>query len=166
METREFSASVAKTLPVFLALAVTALASAGGTILFWDDALVSGALIAVTALLGLGVVILGYRLMVRPVMLRVGPDGIYLKRLGVTLPWVAIGRIERLTWHGETLFELVEAETQHPIFDERALLLGAAMNEKLGLPPLVVQMAQYTGTPDDFEAAVRAASGRVIDRRD
>ena len=165
METREFTASFGKTLVPFLGLAAAAIAGGGLTFLAWDNAPLSGALIVLTALLALGALILAYRLAFRPVMLRVGPDGLYLKRLGVTLPWEAIGRIERFTWRGETLFELIETEAQHPVFDERALLLGAALNRKIGLPPLAVQMTQYSGSPEDFEAAVRAAGGPEITLR-
>jgi len=148
-------------------LCAATLASGALTWLSWENALISGALMVLTALLGFAGMVLAYRLVLRPVMLRVGPDGIYLKRLGVTVPWEAIERIERFTWHQkEELFELVEAESQHPVFDERSLLLGAAMNQKIGLPPLAIQMAQYSGTADDFEAAVRAAGGPEIVLRD
>jgi len=163
METREFSASVSKTLPPFFLVLGAAVACGVLAWLAWDNALISGALMVVTAVLCLAAAILAYRLLFRPVMLRVGPEGIYLKRLGVTLPWAAIGRIERFTISsGDTLFELVETDAQHPVFDERTVLLGAAMNHRLGLPALCVQMGQYTGTPEDFEAAVRAAGGPEI----
>ncbi|MEL6567143.1 MAG: hypothetical protein AAFQ22_01915 [Pseudomonadota bacterium] len=163
MSTREFTASVSKTLKPFVLLLCASIACGGLTWLSWDNALISGALTVFTGLLVFGSLILAYRLLFRPVMLRIGPEGLYLKRLGVTVPWDAIGRIERFTWNGsDTLFELVEAEGQHPIFDERALILGAAMNQKIGLPPLSVQMGQYSGTPEDFEAAVRAAGGPEI----
>jgi len=148
-------------------LCAAALASGVLTWLSWKNALLSGALIVFTALLVFAALVLAYRLVLRPVMLRVGPDGIYIKRLGVTVPWEAIERIERFTWRQkEELFELVETESQHPIFDERSVLLGAAMNQKIGLPPLAIQMAQYSGRAEDFEAAVRAAGGPEIVLRD
>ncbi len=167
METREFTASTRKTLPPFAMLFAAALASGALIWLSWENALISGALMVLTALLVLAALVLAYRLVLRPVMLRVGPDGIYIKRLGVTVPWEAIERIERFTWHQkEELFELVETEIQHPVFDERSVLLGAAMNQKIGLPPLAIQMAQYSGTAADFEAAVRAAGGPEIRSRE
>jgi len=127
-------------------------------LLSWENAWLSGALLLPVLLALFAIGILLYRLVMRPVMVRIGPDGLYLMRLSTTIPWEAISRIERIPHAKETLFSIIEVETGHPIFDERPLLLGAALNEKVGLPPISVAMSQYDGTPDAFEAAVKAAS--------
>lgn len=155
-----FSAAPATTAGLFAALFVAAVLFAWGAQALWQNVLIAGLLLAPALLCGLGAAILAYRLVVRPTMLRVGPDGIFIKRLAVTIPWQALARVERIERNGETLFSLIEAEGGHPVFDERGLLLGAALNQKAGLPPLAVTMTAYDGTPEQFEAAVRA-QGRV-----
>ena len=162
MLTTEFSASASKTFPLFLLMAALTAAFGIAAASTWSNAWISGALLVPAALCFIGVLILGYRLLARPVMLRVGPDGVFLKRLGVTLPWQALARIERIDWQGETLFALIPAEERHPVLDENSVLLGAALNERLGLPALVVQMSQYRGRLEDFETAVHAAGGPPI----
>ena len=156
--TREFSASPSSAiLPLILTLGVAFIFSALAA-LNWDNAFLSGIFLLPVLLGLLGTGILLYRIVLRPVMLRVSPEGLYIKRLGTLVPWEAIARIERINFKGDTLFSILETETGHPVFDKQALLLGAAMNLKAGLPPLAIAMSQYNGTPADFEAAVTAAS--------
>lgn len=158
----EFRASPRKTLPIFLVLLAAMASFAFGAASTWSNPLVSGALLVPAALCLIGAGILGYRLLARPVMLRIGPEGIYMKRLGVTLPWDALARIERTDWQGQLLFALIPAEGDHPVLEERTLLLGAALNKRLSLPDLAVQMAYYDGTPEAFETAIKAAGGPEI----
>lgn len=127
-------------------------------VLSWENSLISGALLLPALLCLVAVGILTYRMVLRPVMIRIGPDGLYMKRLGTVIPWEAIARIERVPHAREVLLSIIETDAGHPVFDERPLLLGAALNEKAGLPALAVAMSQYDGTPEAFEAAVRAVS--------
>lgn len=162
MQTTEFTASAGKTLPPFFIMVLLAALFGAGAFLSWSNALIAGALIVPTLLGLLGALILGYRILLRPVMLRVGPDGLFMKRLSVTIPWEALSRIERTYWKDKLLFALIPAETRHPALEERTVLLNAAMNRGLGLPDYVVQMDHYSGTAADFESAVRAAGGPVV----
>lgn len=127
---------------------------------YWEFWPVAGLMIAIALVTALGAVILAYRIVSRPVMLRVDADGIFLARLAVTIPWQALARIERVQLRGETVHSLVEAEGGHPVFDERGLLLGAAMNQRLGMPPLSINMSTLDGTPEALEAAI-LGFGRV-----
>lgn len=162
MQTTEFTASAGKTLPPFLLMTALAVGLAIAAAANWASFLVAGILLVPAALCLLAAVILGYRILMRPVMLRVGPDGLFMKRLSVTIPWDALSRIERTSWKGNPLFALVPAKPRHPVLEERTVLLGAAMNHRLGLPDHVVQMEHYNGSAADFESAVRAAGGPVI----
>lgn len=156
MSARDFPASVPKTLVPFGAVVGLTAGCAAIMVWTWDIFLIAGLFLVLMLAFAFAGAILAYRLIARPTMLRVDAAGIYMKRLGVTIPWEALARIERVNWNGEVLFALVEREGGHPVFDERALLLGAAMNEKAGLPPLAISMAQYAGTVEDFEATVVA----------
>ena len=157
MTTTRFSASLVRTLPVFAVMLAGFAATAFLVAANWDNWLLSGALILPALLLALASAILAYRLIARPVMLEVNPEGIFIKRLGVTLPWDAIAAIEPFDWRGQALFRLVPAEPPHPVLTERTVLLGAALNARLGLPELVVQMPETSGTALDFVQAVRLA---------
>ncbi len=104
--------------------------------------------------------VLLYRLAAEPVLVRIDDGGIYLKRLGVAVPWEALDRVERFTKDGEEMVELVERVGGHPVFETRSLALGAAANALAGLPPLCENLSGTDGTPDMFAAAVEAV-GRV-----
>ncbi|MCI4645796.1 MAG: hypothetical protein MRY64_13535 [Hyphomonadaceae bacterium] len=158
----EFSAARGSTLVYFLGIGALALICGLGAAVFWSNSIVSGALLVPCAACLFGASILAYRLTARPVMLRISHEGIYLKRLGVTFPWEALARIERMDWQGTPLFALIRTDAPHPVFEERTVLLGAALNARLGLPDLAIQMSHYDGTAEDFEAAVRAAGGTAI----
>ena len=121
---------------------------------YWEILPVAGLMIALALVTALGAVILAYRIVSRPVMLRVDGEGIYLARLAVTIPWQALARIERVSVRGETVHSLVEAEGGHPVFDERGLILGAAMNQRLGMPPLSISMSTLDGSAEALEAAI------------
>lgn len=162
MQTTEFTASAGKTLPPFFLMTALTAGFVMAAAAAWANFLVAGILLVPAGLCLLGAVILGYRILLRPVMLRVGPDGLFMKRLSVTIPWEALSRIERTSWKGNPIYALIPAEPRHPALEERTVLLGAAMNHRLGLPDHVVQMEQYSGSPVDFEDAVRAVDGPVI----
>jgi len=150
----ELRASRARTLGPFLLMAVLSAGFAGATVMTWQRWWLAGILLFLALACASGAGILGWRILARPVMVRIGPEGIFLKRLAVTIPWAALARIERREIAGETVFALIEAPEGHPVFDERGLLLGAALNEKAGLPPLAISMAHHDATPDAFADAV------------
>ncbi len=162
MQTTEFTASAGKTLPPFFLMTALTAGIAVAAMVTWANFLVAGILLVPAALCLLGAAILAYRILLRPVMLRVGPGGLFMKRLSVTIPWEALSRIERRSWKGNPVFALIPAEPRHPALEERTVLLAAAMNQRVGLPDHVVQMEQYDGSPVDFETAVHAAGGPVI----
>ena len=154
------SASRGKTLWPMLGLLICAGVFLFAASRYWDFWPIAGVLLALALVMAIGAVILAYRVLSRPVMLRVDADGIYLARLAVTIPWQALARIERVSVRGETVHSLVEAEGGHPVFDERGLLLGAAVNQRLGLPPLAISMSTLDGSAEALEAAI-LGFGRV-----
>ena len=160
-----------------------AMVSGAGPALFYPDTRVTGGLFAGTGLLaatalavafalgmsgilagvalfialvvGAAAAILGYRLFYRPVMLRVDGNGVFFKRLAVTIPWEAMDRIDIVPIRNGHVAALREKSSGHPIFDEQGVLLGATLNRRAGLPPLAVSMQGLDGTLDGFLMAVR-----------
>lgn len=162
---REFSASPGKTAGPLLAMRVIAGLFGLAAAAFWQNWLLAGLFMAVTLLCSLAAGVLAYRILARPVMLRIDESGIFMKRLAVTVPWQALSHVERIDLDGETVHALVETEGGHPVFAERGLMVGAALNARAGLPPLAVTMSTYDGTPDEFEAAVAAIGGlQIVDQ--
>lgn len=117
--------------------------------------LLAGLALFVTLVASGAAAILGYRLVVRPVMLRVDGHGVFFKRLAVTIPWEALEQIEIVPFRNGYVAALRETAGGHPVFDEQGVLLGAALNRRAGLPPLAVSMQGLSGTLDTFVMAVR-----------
>lgn len=156
----EFHASRWKTLPLFAGLLVTAGVSAGLVRLAGEAWLLAGILSLAALITGAGALVLAYRLVMRPVMLRVDEDGVFFKRLAVTVPWEAIARVETVAFKDRQVFSLVRADGEHAVYLERGVMIGSALNEKLGLPPLAITMDDLVGSEEDFAAAVEVI-GRV-----
>lgn len=156
MPVYSFQPAIGQTALVFAGAGGFFFALLGASWAIRGNALLAGVLIVLAVLAGLVAAIMGYRLVMRPTMIAVSEEGIFMKRLGVTLPWEAIGAILRRTHEGGDLIELRPAEGRHLVFEERTVLLGMALNERAGLPPLAIAMSQYSGTVEDFEAAVLA----------
>lgn len=155
-----FHAARGRTAGLIAALLFATFIAVGLARAFWANWLVSGVLLAVVLGLMMVVAVLALRLLGRPVMMRVDETGIWLKRLQLTVPWEALQRVELVSAHGTTLAALVEREDGHPVFRSRPILLGAALNEKAGLPPLAISMDDHEGSIDDLAEAIRAV-GRV-----
>lgn len=160
MTTTTFTPSLATTLTYFAVSLIMTVASATGAVLAAGLPPLAGAAWVLSVIGVVASCVLAYRLIARPVMVSVGPEGLYIRRLGTTLPWESIAQIEAVHFKGSTLFSVVETPDQHPVFDEQSMLLGRALNEKAGLPALAIAMHQYSGTPEAFAAAVTAI-GRV-----
>ena len=146
---------------VFLGLAVIAFWIAASD---WGGAIGGGLALFFAMSFTLAVVILGYRLVARPVMIRIDAEGIFMKRLAVTIPWDAIGAIRTVEAAGGQLLSIVETDAGHPVFDERALLLGAALNAKAGLPALAISPAGLKGDTEDLIRAIESASSLTVER--
>ena len=123
--------------------------------LSWQSVEASGVLLAgvIGALLVL--LVITYRMLARPVMFRLDSDGVYIKRLGITVPWEAIDRVESFDYKGHRLFSLIESKQGHEVFQNRRILSGAAINEQLGLPALVISMSGMQMTDEEFSDLLR-----------
>lgn len=111
---------------------------------------------------GSAAAILLYRLLAHPVMVRVSGEGVFIRRLGVTLPWAAIDHVERRNMRGQPLLAITETPAGHPVFDEQTVILGAALNEKAGLPPLAISGTGLDGSVDDIAAAMVRIGGVTV----
>lgn len=125
------------------------------TVLSWQQAEASGFLLAGVIAALFVLLVITYRMLSRPVMFRLNSDGMFIKRLGLTIPWEAIDRVESINYNGEQLFSLVEVTSGHEIFQHRKVTTGAAINQQLGLPPLVISMTGMQMTTEEFADLLR-----------
>lgn len=152
--TAEFRAHRGKTIGLFALMAVGAAGFAAFAAIGWENALVSGALILGAMICGGVAGVFAYRIIQRPVLIRIDEDGIFLRRLDANIPWAALDRVERFSYKKNTLFELVEREGGHPIFSKPSIAMGASANALIGLPPLCESIVGMDAGPDEFAAAV------------
>ena len=146
----EIRSSFSRSFQLFVIVMLFAALTGAATVLSWQNLEASGILLA--AVLGALFVLLviTYRMLSRPVMFRLDGEGIYIKRLGITIPWEALDRVESFDYQGNRLFSLIEAEQGHEIFQHKRILTGAAINQQLGLPALVISMSGMQMTDEEF----------------
>jgi len=156
----EFRASRTETAGLSGLMAALCAASVVVAWITWTAWIWAGIDVFLALAFGFGVAILGYRLVAKPVMVRISADGIYLKRLSTLIPWEAIGRVERVAGPGgKPLLSIRERDTGHPVFDGRPLILGAALNEKAGLPALAISPDGLDGSLEAIIAAIELQGG-------
>ncbi len=151
----EIRSSFSRSFQLFVIVMLFAALTGAATVLSWQSVEASGVLLAgvIGALLVL--LVITYRMLARPVMFRLDSDGVYIKRLGITVPWEAIDRVESFDYKGHRLFSLIESEQGHEVFQNRRILSGAAINEQLGLPALVISMSGMQMTDEEFSDLLR-----------
>ena len=105
---------------------------------------------------GLAIPVLIYRLIVRPVMVRISGDGLSLKTHDVMIPWAALERVRLVNTRedsGEVL-EFVPVSPLHEVFKSGKLALGASANSMAGLPDYCFSMAGIEGSNLDLLTAI------------
>ena len=162
----EIRSSFSRTFQLFVIVMLFAALTGAATVLSWQQSEASGVLLAGVIAALLVLLVITYRMLARPVMFRLDSDGMFIKRLGLTVPWEAIERVESFNYNGEKLFSLVEATGGHEIFQSRKIATGAAINQQLGLPPLVITMNGMQMTTEEFADLLRNSEEvvRFVDR--
>lgn len=162
----EIRASFSRSFQLFVIVMLLAALAGVATVLSWSNVEASGLLLGVVIAALFVLLFITYRMLARPVMFRLDSDGMYIKRLGITVPWEALDRVERFEYRGNRLFSLVEAGSGHEVFENKRILSGAEINEKLGLPALVISMSGMQMTDDEFAELLRNSDEVVtfIDR--
>jgi len=151
----EIRSSFSRSFQLFVIVMMFAALTGAATVLSWQQPEASGLLLAGVIAALFVLLIITYRMLARPVMFRLDSDGMFIKRLGLTIPWDAIDRVESFNYNGEQLFSLVEAEGGHEIFQSHKIGTGAAINRQLGLPPLVITMNGMQMTTEEFADLLR-----------
>lgn len=157
----EIRSSFSRSFQLFVIVMLFAALTGAATVLSWQSVEASGILLAAVIAALFVLLVVTYRMLARPVMFRLDGDGIYIKRLGLTVPWEALDRVEGFEYQGHQLFSLIEAEQGHEIFKNRRIVSGAAINQQLGLPALVISMSGMQMTEEEFSDLLRN-SGEVV----
>lgn len=153
----EIRASFSRNVQLFVITALLAGLAGVATFLSWQDVEAGGLLLTVMIAALAVLAFVTYRMFVRPVMYRLDENGIQIKRLGLTVPWEALSHVEEVYFQGQTLFSLVERADGHEIFRDRRIQSGAAMNDRLGLPALVISMSGMMMEPAEFARLLDAS---------
>ena len=151
----EIRASFSRTFQLFVIVMLLAALAGAATVLSWSNVEASGLLLTVLISALFILLIITYRMLAQPVMFRLDSDGMFIKRLGIIVPWEALDRVERFEYRGNRLFSLIEAGAGHEIFQNRRIQSGAEINQKLGLPALVISMNGMQMTDDEFADLLR-----------
>lgn len=151
----EIRSSFSRTFQLFVIVMLFAALTGAATVLSWQSVDASGLLLVGVLGALFVLLVITYRMLSRPVMFRLDGDGMYIKRLGITIPWDAIDRVESFDYKGNKLFSLIEPEQGHEVFQNRRIVTGAAINQQLGLPALVISMAGMQMTDEEFSDLLR-----------
>lgn len=120
--------------------------------------LVQGVLFATAiGIAGLGLILL-YRVLVRPVMVRVDACGVYMRRLNATFPWETIASINLAMVSNRPVIYLEPAEPGHPVWTNASVMMARALGERTGQPELVVDLEGMEPGPEAFVDAARNAA--------
>ena len=157
----EIRASFSRSFQLFVIVMLLAALAGVATVLSWSSVEESGILLGVVIAALLVLLAITYRMLARPVMFRLDSDGMFIKRLGITVPWDALDRVEKFEYRGNKLFSLVESGEGHEVFQNKRIRSGASINQQLGLPALVISMNGMQMTVDEFTELLRN-SGEVV----
>ena len=157
----EIRSSFSRSFQLFVIVMLFAALTGAATVLSWQEVEASGILLAVVIGALFVLLVITYRMLARPVMFRLDSDGMYIKRLGITIPWDALDRVESFNYQGHQLFSLIETERGHEVFRHKRIVTGAAINQQLGLPALVISMSGMQMTDEEFSDLLRN-SGEVV----
>ncbi len=116
------------------------------------------ALIGIVAGL-MSTLVMGYRLLWRPVMIRVDQKGLFLKALNTTIPWSALdgARLYTVLDHKggkRHVIEFVPHQPLHPEMSRGKLKLGSRANMLAGLPDYCYAMDGIDGDNAMLLAAI------------
>jgi|GEM_PF-5261831 len=96
-----------------------------------------------------------YRLIVCPVMVRVSPEGLFIKNYDATIPWDALEKAKLIqTEQATELVEFVAKQPLHSSMTESKLNLGRFANNLVKLPDFVYSMAGIQGSNKDLLNAI------------
>lgn len=151
----EIRSSFSRTFQLFVIVMLLAALAGAATVLSWRNVEASGLLLGVVISALFILLVITYRMLARPVMFRLDGDGIFIKRLGIVVPWEALDRVERFDYHGKRLFSLIEGAAGHEVFQNKRIQTGAGINERLGLPALVISMSGMQMTDEEFSDLLR-----------
>ena len=151
----EIRASFSRSFQLFVIVMLLAALAGVATVLSWSNVEASGILLGIVIAALFVLVVITYRMLARPVMFRLDSDGMFIKRLGLTIPWEALDRVERFEYRGNRLFSLIEGAEGHEVFQNKRIQSGAAINQKLGLPALVISMSGMQMTETEFADLLR-----------
>jgi len=153
----EIRASFSRSFQLFVIVMLLAALAGVATVLSWSEVEAAGLLLGIVIAALFVLVVITYRMLARPVMFRLDGEGMYIKRLGLKVPWEALDRVERFEYRGNRLFSLIEHSQGHEVFQNKRVASGAAINEKLGLPALVISMTGMQMTETEFAELLRAS---------
>lgn len=151
----EIRASFSRSFQLFVIVMLLAALAGVATVLSWSNVEASGILLGIVIAALFVLLFITYRMLARPVMFRLDENGMFIKRLGLIVPWDALDRVERFEYRGNRLFSLIENEAGHEVFQNRRIQSGATINEKLGLPALVISMSGMQLTDAEFADLLR-----------
>ena len=111
---------------------------------------------AIAYILAVGCVIVGaimiYRMIWRPVMVRVDATGLFLKTHNATIPWEALEGVRLVEVMGgrggraKAIIELVAKEPLHASLRQPSFRNGKSLNQMADLPDFVVSMDGIEGS--------------------
>lgn len=151
----EIRASFSRSFQLFVIVMLLAALAGVATVLSWSNVEASGILLGIVISALFVLVVITYRMLARPVMFRLDGEGMYIKRLGLTVPWDALDRVERFEYRGDRFFSLIENGKGHEVFQNKRIQSGAAINQRLGLPALVISMNGMQMTETEFAELLR-----------
>lgn len=155
-QVKEFHASRLQTI-LLLTLGVAILAWSGTMLMLGDlPAWASAMAILFAVGAGFALPVLIYRLIMRPIMVRVSSDGLFLKNYNATIPWDALERAELINTRGDSgeVVEFIPATPLHSVFKSGKLALGASANSMAKLPDYCFSMTGIDGSNQDLLAAI------------
>lgn len=157
MPTEVFEFKASRLGSFLIAIGSVAIAAAG--LILWNqpdapvDMRMLMGLFAIGALFALPVAL--YRLIVAPVMVRVSPEGLFIKNYDTTIPWDALEAA--LIFHhkqGSEIIEFVPTKPLHDVFKSGKLALGKKANNFVKLPDYAYSMTGIRGTNQDLLRAI------------
>ena len=153
---KEFHASRLQTI-LLLMLGVAILAWSGTMLMLGDlPAWASAMAILFAVGAGLALPVLLYRLIARPVMVRVSSDGLFLNNYDATIPWEALERAQLINTRDDSgdVVEFIPALPLHPVFTSGKLALGASANSMAKLPDYCFSMTGIDGGNQELLTAI------------
>lgn len=151
----EIKASFSRGFQLFVIVMMLATLAGVATVLSWSNPEANAVLLGVVIFVLCILLFITYKMLSRPVMFRLDENGMFIRRLGTTVPWEALDRVERFEYRGNRLFSLIETDSGHEVFQHKRIQSGRDVNQRLGLPPLVISMKGMQMSDDEFAELLR-----------